>query len=90
MKARYDRAANSEGFKEGQLVLLFNPQRKKGLSPNLQTHWDGPYKVIKKLNDVVYRIQKYKSPRAKIKVVHLERLAPYGRGDFEPIRDEQA
>ncbi|XP_075168511.1 uncharacterized protein LOC142240690 [Haematobia irritans] len=89
MKARYDRAANTEGFSEGQLVLLFNPQRKKGLCPKLQTQWEGPYKVIKKINDVVYRIQKDDSPRSKMKVVHLERLAPYGTGSV-PIRDEQA
>ena len=62
MKARYDRAANTEGFQEGQLVLLYNPQRKKGLSPKLQTSWDGPYKIIKRLKDVVYRIQKANSP----------------------------
>lgn len=90
MKARYDMAANTEGFTEGQLVLLFNPQRKKGLSPKLQTHWEGPYRVIKRLNDVVYRIQKCNSPRAKMKVVHLERLARYGKGVSEPVRDEQA
>lgn len=90
MKARYDRAANSEGFHEGQLVLLFNPQRKKGLSPKLQTHWEGPYKVIKRINDVVYRIQKSQSPRAKMKVVHLERLALCGKHGVEPARDEQA
>lgn len=90
MKARYDRAANTEGFTEGQMVLLFNPQRKKGLSPKLQTHWEGPYKVIKKLNDVVYRIQRYHNPRSKMKVVHLERLAKYGRGNVELIRDEKA
>ena len=60
MKASYDRTANTEGFKEGQLVLLYNPQRTIGLSPKLQTHWEGPYSVIKRINDVVYRIQKYK------------------------------
>lgn len=90
MKARYDRAANSDGFNEGQLVLLYNPQRKIGLSPKLQTHWDGPYRIIKRLNDVVYRIQKHNSPRSKMKVVHLERLAKYGKIESVPIRDEQA
>ena len=89
MKARYDRAANTDGFQEGQLVLLFNPQRKKGLCPKLQTHWEGPYKIVTKINDVVYRIQRSDSPRSKMKVVHLERLAPYGTGTV-PIRDEQA
>ena len=47
-KARYDRAANMEGFHKGQLVLLYNPQQKKGLFPKLQTSWDGPYKIIKR------------------------------------------
>ena len=35
MKARYDRAANTDGFQAGQLALLFNPQRRKGLCPKL-------------------------------------------------------
>ena len=72
------------------MVLLYNPQRKKGLSPKFQTSWDEPYKIIKRLNDVVYRIQKPNSPRTKIKVVHIERLAKFGKKDKEPIRDEQA
>ena len=51
MKAMYDRVANTKDFHEGQLVVLYNPQRKKGLSPKLQISWDGPYKIIKRLND---------------------------------------
>lgn len=74
MKSRYDLRANSERFDEGQLVMLYNPQRKKGLSPKLQTHWEGPYKVIKKMNDLVYRIQWNGNTHRKMKVVHLERL----------------
>ena len=89
MKARYDCVSYAGGLKEGQLVVLFNPQRKEGLGPESQSPWEGPYKVINRINDVVYRIQKEGSPRAKMKVVHLERLAQYGRG-LEPVRDEQA
>ena len=37
MKVRYDSAANMEGFHEEQLVLLYNPKLKKGLSPKLET-----------------------------------------------------
>ena len=90
MKARYDRAANTEGFHEGQLFLLYNSQRKKGLSPKLQTSWDEPYKIINRLSDVVYRIQKANSPRTKKKVEQIERLAKYGKRYNEPIQDEQA
>lgn len=89
MKDRYDRAMNSEGFKEGELVLLYNPQRKKGMSPKLQTSWEGPYKIVNRLNDVVYRIQSYTARRGKIKFVHLERLAPYGSEKLVSDRDDQ-
>ncbi|KAJ8948954.1 hypothetical protein NQ318_022976 [Aromia moschata] len=44
-------------------------------SPKLQSNWEGPYTIIRKINDLVYRIQL--SPRSKPKVVHLERLARY-------------
>ncbi|XP_037959193.1 uncharacterized protein LOC119688593 [Teleopsis dalmanni] len=89
MKARYDLRMNSEGFQEGDLVWFHNPQRKKGLSPKLQTYWQGPYRVITKINDVVYRIQESGHPRARMKVVHLERLAPYCNDVVVPVRDEQ-
>ncbi|KAJ8980002.1 hypothetical protein NQ317_016665 [Molorchus minor] len=29
-----------------------------GLSPKLQTLWEGPYEVLARINDVVYRIKK--------------------------------
>ena len=49
-------------------MWLYNPQRKKGKSPKLSRPWEGPYVVVERLNDVVYRIQR--GPRAKPKVVH--------------------
>ena len=67
MNARYDCATNAEGFREGQLVLFYNPTKKKGLYPKLQTSWDGPSKIVKQLNDVVYRLQKTGSPGQKLK-----------------------
>jgi hypothetical protein len=75
MKVRYDRLANSAGFKEGDRVWLYRPTRTRGKSPKLQSSWEGPYKVINRINDVVYRIQRH--PRAKMVVAHLDRLAPY-------------
>ena len=57
MTARYDHTANTEGFRKGQLVLLSNPTKTKRLYLKLQTSFDGPYKIVKWLNDVVYRIK---------------------------------
>ncbi|KAK9874500.1 hypothetical protein WA026_002851 [Henosepilachna vigintioctopunctata] len=91
MKTRYDLKANSVRFKEGDLVWLYNPQRKKGLSPKLTQAWEGGYKVTKRMNDVVYRIQR--TPRSKPKVVHLDRLAKYYEGSLvencDVDRDDQ-
>jgi tRNA A37 threonylcarbamoyladenosine synthetase subunit TsaC/SUA5/YrdC len=41
----------------------------------LMMNWDGPYKIIGKLTDVTYRIQK--SPKSKPLIVHYNRLKPY-------------
>ncbi|UYV70389.1 K02A2.6-like [Cordylochernes scorpioides] len=73
MKTHYDLKANHEGFKENDLVWMFNQKRKRGLSPKLTPMWEGPYKVVKRINDLVYRIQR--SSKAKPRVVHLSRLA---------------
>jgi len=64
MKARYDLRANSGGFQQNDKLWLFNPQRKKCKSPKLTPVWKGPYNVVKRLNDVVYRVQR--SPKGKM------------------------
>ncbi|GFY22111.1 retrovirus-related Pol polyprotein from transposon 412 [Trichonephila clavipes] len=55
MKTQYDVRATGHDFHEGDKVWLWNPRR-KGLSPKLQTNWECPYTVLKRLNDVVVRI----------------------------------
>ncbi|GFX37800.1 retrovirus-related Pol polyprotein from transposon 412 [Trichonephila clavipes] len=59
MKTRYDERATGHDFHEGVKVCLWNPKRCKGLSPKLQTNWEGPYTVLKRLNDVVVRIRNH-------------------------------
>ncbi|GFT31810.1 retrovirus-related Pol polyprotein from transposon 412 [Trichonephila clavipes] len=73
MKTRYDTKATGHQFKEGDKVWFYNPTRRKGLSPKLQSHWDGPYTILKIINDVVIRIRK--STNSKPRVVHYDRLA---------------
>jgi hypothetical protein len=58
MKTRYDKLANSTGFHEDDRVWLYRPTRKKGKSPKLQPSCEDPYKVINRINNDVYRIQK--------------------------------
>lgn len=75
MKEHYDIRATEGGYQPGDLVWLFNPQRRRGFSPKLQRSWDGPYEVLKRINDVIYRIRK--RPNGKPRVVHFNRLAPF-------------
>jgi len=74
-KIWYDQKARKLQFNVGQKVWFYNPRRKKGRAPKLQSSWEGPYFIIKKLNDVVYCI--CRSNRSKKKVVHADRLASF-------------
>ena len=57
-----------------------------GNALNFNKTREGPYRIIKKINDVIYRIQK--GQRTKMKVIHVDRLAKYYGGN-ETVRDEQ-
>jgi len=74
MKAPYDQLASSAGFQVGDRVWLNRPTRRRGKSPKLQRCWEGPYLIITLINVIIYRIQGHS--RAKMMVVHLDRLAP--------------
>ncbi|GBN57453.1 hypothetical protein AVEN_40768-1 [Araneus ventricosus] len=52
-----------------------NPKRRRGLSPKLQQNWEGPYTIVKRLDDDVYTVQR--SPNAKPNVFLINRLSPY-------------
>jgi hypothetical protein len=75
MKIRYDVDASSSQFEKGNEVWLYTPQKKRGLSPKLQRYWKGPYSVVKRINDLVYKIQL--GPRSKPIIVHRNRLWKY-------------
>lgn len=75
LNTAFRRAANyfnlrkrQEVYKRGYLVLLYNRQRKVGISAKLGRHWHGPFVVLTALSDVVYRIQK--SACTPQKVIH--------------------
>ena len=72
---QYDRNTVFRSFDVGQWVWLYEPTRKRGVSPKLTFHWKGPFMVVTKLCDVVYRIQQ--SVKGKPKVVHIDRLKLY-------------
>ena len=72
MKKRYDVRASEETFEAGDLVWLHNPRRRKGLSPKLTCNWEGPFVIVKQVNELLYRIRK--SNCDKPRIVHRNRL----------------
>ena len=82
-KKYYDhRCDKRQLFEKGDAVWLHNPQRKKGVCPKLSLQWQGPFLVIERLCDVVFKIQR--SARSTPKVVHANRLKKY-LGDDPPV-----
>lgn len=72
-KDYYDRRVAGEQIKVGDRVFLHEPAVKKGQTKKFHSPWQGPYTVVKRISDVVYRIQAADNPR-KRKVVHFNRL----------------
>ncbi|GBM57834.1 Retrovirus-related Pol polyprotein from transposon 297 [Araneus ventricosus] len=82
-RTHYDSRVTDHHFKKGDLVWVCNPKQRRGLSPKPRQKCEGPYTAVKKLNDVVYRVQR--SPKVKPKVIHINRLVPYWTTDHSSI-----
>ena len=74
MRRRYDAQSKQNQFNENE-VWLYYPKRYKGLNPKLQIPWEGPHTVLKRINDVIYKIQRNK--QTKPRIVHHDRLKPF-------------
>ena len=74
-KLAYDRKISKHAYKVGDAVWLRSYAKPKGLSRKLQLRWEGPFKVIGKISDLTYKVQK--SSKASFKVVHFNRLKLY-------------
>ena len=62
-------------FQIGDIVWLYTPAVKSGLSRKLSSFWRDPYTVIDKISTVNYRVQLIGS--TKCLIVHCNRLKPY-------------
>lgn len=80
-KRNYDVHSKGRHFEAGEQVWVYNPQRKKGRSPKLDSDWVGPCIILERLGEVVYRVQL--PPRGRKVALHRDRLAPY-KGGSQP------
>ena len=71
-KLRHDLKPKPADFQPGDEVMLHNPKKHKGRARKLQTEWEGPYTIVQQLSEVLFQIRK--TPHARIKTVHADRL----------------
>lgn len=55
-KRAYDSQCHGQPFLPGDKVWVYSPERKKGVSPKLRSHWRGPAEMVARLSDVIYRV----------------------------------
>ncbi|UYV64560.1 K02A2.6-like [Cordylochernes scorpioides] len=79
-KARYDSKHEAMDYNIGDLVWIFIPIRKVGLSEKVMKRYFGPYRVTRKLSDVTFEVEPVDQPtrrRQTRDLVHVLRMKPY-------------
>ena len=72
MKSNYDAAVKPTKFQVDELVWYFCPRSRAGTSPKWTRFYSGPYRVVRRVNDVNYVIQL--TPRSRQIIVHVNKL----------------
>ena len=67
------------------MVYLYNPVMKPGLTRRFHKPWTGPFKVVKKISDLNYRIV---DQHGKLQVVHVNRLKRAYNTEFWKLKFE--
>ena len=68
----YDPRSHHIAYNVGDCVFVYQPARKRGVSPKLVSPWSGPYRIVKRLSDLIYQVQA--SAHSRPFVVHHDRL----------------
>ena len=74
-KHHYDVNCKENMFDPGDAVWLLNETRKVGQNPKLQPTYLGPYVVLERLNNLVYKIQL--DDRGQERIVNHDKLKKY-------------
>lgn len=71
-KKYYDRGLKPRDFSENDFVCMWYPP---SAGVKLGLGWKGLYKVVKKITDMTYQVQK--GPKSPVIVVHIDQLKPF-------------
>ena len=75
VKRRYDQRVREVRFKLNSYVWFYCPKLHAGRDRKFRKLTDGPYRIIRILNDVNYVIQKH--PGSRPQICHVDRLLKY-------------
>ncbi|XP_055924631.1 uncharacterized protein LOC129956721 [Argiope bruennichi] len=82
-RRRYNAKHRMVSYAPGDLVWIYTPVRKVGLSEKLLRRYFGPYQVLRRLSDVTYEVQDF-DPESRM------RMKPYHDPDKQiEIEDSQ-
>lgn len=76
-KQRYDKRHSHTEFEAGDLVKVFNPARKVGMTSKFLIRWMGPFTILKRNSPVDYVVKLGDTARAKTDVIHVSRIRPF-------------
>ncbi|GBM77787.1 Retrovirus-related Pol polyprotein from transposon 412 [Araneus ventricosus] len=82
-KRRYDARHRSVSYEIGDLVWVYTPIRKVGLSEKLLRRYFGPYRITRHMSEVTYEVESMETDKKRRKLkdaVHVLRIKPY----YEP------
>ena len=71
MKKTYDKNVTKHNFQVGDMVMIWDPPSKKGLSRAFQAKWNGPWKITRFIGSTNCRLE---NDRGKDKYTHLNLL----------------
>ena len=75
-KELYDAKLSLQRYKPGDLVWFLSSSQQLDMTPKLQKQCEGPCLILKRINDINYRIQTSSKRRSR-KLVHHDKLKPY-------------
>ena len=71
-KRYHDENLSFETFEAGDKVYVYFPVKKVGCSSKLTSYWRGPYQVLDKLSDSLYKVNCGRE--GQVQVIHCDRL----------------
>ena len=81
----YDASQKLVEFEPNDLVMVYWPIPKKGLSQKLLPKWKGPYRIVRKLGNLTYRIEKDDRTTFTAHVQRLKKYRPFKQSNSNRI-----